>query len=338
MRPGWIACWAVLAYVLRFLSSWAVLAWTGSREFDPHGFGLLGDGLQLSAMAPPLVGLLIWAVRCRQPWRGLFAPTSSLAWTALSIVLLVLVGAPTLGQAWAIILLPIEQSWPVLASATVWFVTVAVCSARCPSRRRGLAYDPARAASAPGASTSTMRRFASTEARWRRSMLYDRALPPLPRIAMSVSVPGRALIISVVPKPPQPHLHRQDVRARRYGPDERGAGAKLADAHSVQREVEPVPAQRFGQHGDSQPGGARWRRGDRLPYLPAWERSGRSGDSRRSSANSMSMICMRAAPARLGARHPVHDARSHAATIASSPAVIAKVPESWRLNGAIICG
>ena len=125
----WIAAWAVLAYLLRFLSSWAVVAWTGNREFDPHGFGLLGDVLQLSAMALPLLGLLIWTVRRRQPWRGLFAPASSIAWTVTSVVLLVLIGARTLGQVWAVILLPITGSWPVLAGVAIWFATVAVLRA-----------------------------------------------------------------------------------------------------------------------------------------------------------------------------------------------------------------
>ena len=119
----------MLAYLLRFLSSWAVVAWTGDGKFDPHGFGLLGDMLQLSAMTLPLLGLLIWTVRGRQPWRGLFAPASSVAWTVVSVVLLVLIGAPTLGQAWAVVLLPVTGSWPVLASVAVWFATVAVLRA-----------------------------------------------------------------------------------------------------------------------------------------------------------------------------------------------------------------
>ena len=126
---GWIAGWAMLAYLLRFLSSWVVMAWTGDREFDPHGFGLLGDVLQLAAMALPLLCLLIWTVRRQQPWRGLFAPASSVGWTVLSVVLLLLVGAPTLGQAWAVVLLPVTGSWPVLASVAIWFATVSVLRA-----------------------------------------------------------------------------------------------------------------------------------------------------------------------------------------------------------------
>ncbi len=126
---GWIAAWAVLAYLLRFLSSWAVVTWTGNQEFDPHGFGLLGDFLQLFVMALPLLGLLIWTVRRRQPWRGLFAPASSMAWTVMSVVLLVLIGTPTLGQVWAVILLPTTGSWPVLAGVAIWFATVAVLRA-----------------------------------------------------------------------------------------------------------------------------------------------------------------------------------------------------------------
>lgn len=133
--PG-IAAWAVLAYLLRFVSSCAVVAWTGAPNFDPHGFGLLGDVLQLSAMALPLLVLLIWAVRRRQPWRGLLAPASSVAWTVLSVMLLVLIGAPTLGQAWAVILLPPTNSWPVLASAAIWFATVAVLRALAVSRSK----------------------------------------------------------------------------------------------------------------------------------------------------------------------------------------------------------
>ena len=126
----------MLAYLLRFLASWTVVAWTGNREFDPHAFGLLGDFLQLSAMALPLLGLLIWTVCRRQPWRGLFAPASSAAWTILSVVLLVLIGAPTLGQAWAIILQPVTRCWPVLASVAVWFATVAVLRAMAVAPRK----------------------------------------------------------------------------------------------------------------------------------------------------------------------------------------------------------
>lgn len=124
-----VACWAVSAYLLRFASSWAVLAWTADRSFDPHGFGLLGDMLQLSAMALPLLGLLVWMLFRRWTWRGLFAPASSGAWTVVSVVLLVLIGAPTLGQGWAIVLLPLSASWPVLASVVVWCGTVAVLRA-----------------------------------------------------------------------------------------------------------------------------------------------------------------------------------------------------------------
>lgn len=129
LHPGWIAGWAVFVYGLRFLSSWAVLDWTANRNFDPHAIGLLGDMLQLSIMALPLLGLFAWVIRHRQPWRGLFAPASSPAWTVFSIMLLLLIGAPTLGQAWAIILLPVTESWPVLASVTAWIAVVAVLRA-----------------------------------------------------------------------------------------------------------------------------------------------------------------------------------------------------------------
>ncbi len=123
------ACCAITAYLLRFASSWAVLAWTADRSFDPHGFGLLGDAMQLSAMALPLLGLLVWMLRRRLAWRSLFAPASSVAWTAVSVVTLLLIGAPTLGQAWAVILLPVAASWPVLASSAAWFTTVAILRA-----------------------------------------------------------------------------------------------------------------------------------------------------------------------------------------------------------------
>ena len=46
------------------------------------------------------------------------------AGTVLSMVLLVLLGAPLPGQVWA--LLPLSDSWPVLASVLLWFVMVAI--------------------------------------------------------------------------------------------------------------------------------------------------------------------------------------------------------------------
>lgn len=130
-----IAAWAASAYVLRFVSSWVFLTLTPDRRFDPHGFGLLGDAIQLSAMALPLLGLLAWVLRRRLAWRGLFAPASSFVWTALSIALLLLVGAPTLGQVWTVVLLPLTVSWPVLGSAALWFIKVAVLRALSVSPR-----------------------------------------------------------------------------------------------------------------------------------------------------------------------------------------------------------
>ena len=131
-----IAIWAVLAYLLRFVSSWAVLAWTGDDQFDRHGFGLLGDALQLSVLAPPLLGLLVWIVRRRLPWRGVLARASTAGWTILSVVLLGLIGAPTLGQVWAVRLLPVTGSWPVLVGAATWLITVAVLRAMAVSPPR----------------------------------------------------------------------------------------------------------------------------------------------------------------------------------------------------------
>lgn len=52
-------------------------------------------------------------------------PGATPAGTALSVVLLVLLGAPLPGQVWALVLLPLRDSWPVLVSALLWFAAVA---------------------------------------------------------------------------------------------------------------------------------------------------------------------------------------------------------------------
>ena len=120
---------AVLAYGLRFLSSWWLLEHAGADRFDPHGFGLLGDVVLLAALAPLLTMLLVWIVRRRGVWRGLFASASRPGWTVVSYALVVLLGAPTPGQVWAMILLPYDVAWPASASAALWFGVAAALRA-----------------------------------------------------------------------------------------------------------------------------------------------------------------------------------------------------------------
>ncbi|MFT8243552.1 hypothetical protein [Roseomonas sp. BN140053] len=130
-RPGrlGLALLAVLFYGLRFAASWLVLARVGADRFDPHGFGLLGDALLLAVLALPLLVLLRWILRRRRPWRGLLAPASAPGWTALSVLLLLLLGAPLPGQVWALLLLPVAASWPVLLAVLFWFATCAALRA-----------------------------------------------------------------------------------------------------------------------------------------------------------------------------------------------------------------
>ncbi|WP_458096462.1 hypothetical protein [Roseomonas sp. WA12] len=129
-RPAiWLAPLAIAAYILRFLSSWLLLERVGADRFDPHAFGLLGDGMLLLALTLPLLLLLWWILGRRRPWRGLFAHGRSGGWTVLSVLLLLLVGSPTPGQAWAFIMLPFRDHWPVLLAALLWFATCAVLRA-----------------------------------------------------------------------------------------------------------------------------------------------------------------------------------------------------------------
>ena len=116
-------------YVLRFASSWWLLDHGLGQRFDPHAFGTLGDAVLLSLAAPPLAGLLWWVLRRRGAWRGLFAPASRPGWTLLSILLLLVIGAPTPNQVWAMLLLPLVDAWPAVVSAACWFVTVALLRA-----------------------------------------------------------------------------------------------------------------------------------------------------------------------------------------------------------------
>lgn len=125
---------AVATYLLRFGSSWLLLERVGAQRFDPHAFGLLGDAVLLLALALPLLVLLGWILRRRRPWRGLLAAASAPGWTALSVLLLLLIGAPTPGQVWTFLLLPVQDHWPVLLSALLWFATCAVLRALAVAR------------------------------------------------------------------------------------------------------------------------------------------------------------------------------------------------------------
>ena len=124
-----IAVPAVITYAARFASTWWLVSHEETARFDPHTFGLLGDAVLLSALALPLAGLLWWSLRRRGAWRGLFAPASSTAWTIVSVASLLLLGAPTPNQIWAVILLPTADAWPAVLSAVCWFAMVALLRA-----------------------------------------------------------------------------------------------------------------------------------------------------------------------------------------------------------------
>ncbi len=143
-RAAWLVPLGLAGYGLRFAASWLVLARAGSRRFDPHGFGLFGDAVLLLALAPVMLALLGWVLWRRNRWRGVLAPAATPAGSVLSAVLLVLLGAPLPGQVWALVLLPLSLSWPVLASALLWFAAVSI--------GRALAVaDPNAAPAPPGA-------------------------------------------------------------------------------------------------------------------------------------------------------------------------------------------
>ena len=125
----WLAVLAVSAYVLRLATSWWLSDRDKTRRFDIHGFGLFGDMILLGVLALPLAGLLWWILRRRGAWRGLFATASSPGWAALSVVLLIVLGAPTPNQVWAVILLPPIDAWPAMLSAVLWFATAAALRA-----------------------------------------------------------------------------------------------------------------------------------------------------------------------------------------------------------------
>ena len=125
-RAAWLVPVGLASYGLRFACSWLVLAWAGDKRFDPHGFGLLVDAVLLLALAPVMAGLLGWLLWRRRGWRGLLAPGATPAGTVGSVVVLLLLGAPLPGQVWALVLLPLADSWPVLVSALLWFATAAV--------------------------------------------------------------------------------------------------------------------------------------------------------------------------------------------------------------------
>lgn len=120
---------AVVAYPLRFGASRFLLERVGADRFDPHGFRLLGDTILLLALAPPLLILLWWILRRRRPWRGLLAAGRTPGWTGLRVLLLLVLGAPTPGQVWAFILLPLRDHWSVLLAALLWSATCAALRA-----------------------------------------------------------------------------------------------------------------------------------------------------------------------------------------------------------------
>ena len=120
-HAAWLVPLGLASYGLRFASSWLVLAWAGDKHFDPHGFGLLGDGVLLLALAPVMAGLLGWVLWRPRRWQGVLARGATPAGTVLSVVVLMLLGAPLPGQVWALVLLPPSESWPVLVSALFWF-------------------------------------------------------------------------------------------------------------------------------------------------------------------------------------------------------------------------
>ena len=121
---GLLVLLVLAVYVLRFASSWWLFAQGFSQRFDPHAFGTLGDAVLLSVAALPW-----WVLRRRGAWRGLFAPAAGPGWTLLSVVLLLVIGAPTPNQVWAMLLLPAADSWPAIPSAASWFATVALLRA-----------------------------------------------------------------------------------------------------------------------------------------------------------------------------------------------------------------
>ena len=125
-RAAWLVPLGLAGYGLRFAASWLVLSWTADRRFDPHGFGLLGDAVLLLVLAPVMLALLGWVLWRRNRWRGALAPAATPAGTVLSVLLLVLLAAPLPGQVWALVLLPLSLSWPVLVSALLWSGVVAI--------------------------------------------------------------------------------------------------------------------------------------------------------------------------------------------------------------------
>ncbi len=142
-RAAWLVPLGLGGYGLRFVASWLVLAWAGSRRFDPHGFGLFGDGVLLLVLAPVVLALLGWLLWRRNRWRGALAPAATPAGTMLSVLALVLLGAPLPGQIWALMLLPLSLSWPVLGSALFWFAIAAIGRALAVAEPRAIPAVPA---------------------------------------------------------------------------------------------------------------------------------------------------------------------------------------------------
>lgn len=136
---AWLATAAVAAYGLRPWSYWLLLERTGPDRFpfDRHGYGLLGEVLLLGALALPLAALLWWIMRRYHAGQGLLARASTPAWTVVSVLLLLLLGAPLPTHWGAISRLPVVDTWPVLAADLLWLAVSALlrAAAVAPPRR-----------------------------------------------------------------------------------------------------------------------------------------------------------------------------------------------------------
>ena len=126
-----LAAVAVAAYGLRPASYWLLLERTGPDRFpyDRHGYGLLGDIVLPGALAVPLAALLRWIMRRYHAGQGVLAPASTRAWTMVSFMLLLLLGAPPPAHWGAMDRLPVADTWPVLATDLLWFAVGALLRA-----------------------------------------------------------------------------------------------------------------------------------------------------------------------------------------------------------------
>ena len=98
-------------------------------SFDRHGYGLVLDLAIQAVMAPVYGYALVRILRRHRPGTDILAGAATPAGTALSWLVLLAVGSPTLVQWEALHALPPSLSWPVLASAALWFAAVAALRA-----------------------------------------------------------------------------------------------------------------------------------------------------------------------------------------------------------------